>query len=211
MTIPTNLDHIVVTTPDLAATVAAIEAATGVAPQHGGVHPTSSTRNYLMTFGEGAYLEIIGVDPSLGAPERVAFGLDHVTAPVACTFAIHPSDPEAALAAAAAVGTDLGPLGDGARQTPEGTLLTWRLTRSLLVEDSGVIPFVIDWGTTPSPADTVRPRVDLVVFELTHSDPEALRAVLDALGTDVRVVRGEVPGLTLAIAGPGGTWTPQPL
>ena len=50
-----------------------------------------------------------------------------------------------------------------------------------------------------------------MVFELTHPDPEALRPRLAALGTDVRVVRDDVPGLTLAIAGPGGTWTPAPL
>lgn len=164
-----------------------------------------------MTFGEGAYVEIIGLDPTLGAPEQVVFGLDRVTAPVARTFAVHPADPEAALAAAAAAGADLGPLGDGSRRAPDGSLLTWRLTRPLTAEDAGVVPFVIDWGATPSPAGTIEARVDLVVFELTHPDPGALRPQLAALGTDVRVVRGAAPGLTLAIAGPGGTWTPAPL
>lgn len=42
MTIPSNLDHIVVATPDLAGTVAAIAAATGVTPEAGGVHPRSA-------------------------------------------------------------------------------------------------------------------------------------------------------------------------
>ena len=211
MTIPTHLDHIVVATPDLAGTVAAITAATGVTPEAGGVHPRFGTRNHLMTFGEGAYLEIIGLDPAVGTPEQVVFGLDRVTAPVARTFAVHPADPDAALTAAAAAGADLGPLGDGSRRAPDGTLLTWRLTRPLAADDSGVIPFVIDWGATPSPAGTIGARVDLVVFELTHPDPDALGPQLAALGTDVRVVRDDVPGLTLAIAGPGGTWTPAPL
>lgn len=137
MTIPTHLDHIVVATPDLAGTVAAITAATGVAPEAGGVHPRFGTRNHLMTFGEGAYLEIIGLDPAVGTPEQMVFGLDRVTAPIARTFAVHPSDPDAALAAAAAAGADLGPLGDGSRRAPDGTLLTWRLTRPLAADDSG--------------------------------------------------------------------------
>lgn len=209
MTIPANLDHIVVATPDLAATVADFEAATGVTPERGGVHPRSATRNHLVSFGGGAYLEIIGVDQELATPDSdtTVFGLDRVTAPTARTFAIHPSDPVAALHRGVDAGVQLGELGEGARRTEAGHLLTWRLTRPLFSEDSGVVPFVIDWGTSASPADTVRPHAELTAFTLRHPEPDVLREQLTALGTDVEVEPGQTPGLSLTITGPSGSWT----
>lgn len=208
MSTPLNLDHVVVATNNLAATVRDFEEATGVAPQAGGVHPQFGTRNYLVTFGGRAYLELIGVDPDIAVPgETRMFNLHRVITPVVATFAIHPSDPDDALRRAADLGLDLGPLAGGQRRDTEGNLLEWRLTRPLFAEESGVIPFLIDWGSTPTPAETVRAAAALDDFLVAHPDPDWVRQRYAALGTDLPVARADQPSLSLTVSGPGGAWT----
>lgn len=105
-----HLDHIVVATTDLPTTVVQFEAATGIRPEPGGVHPDHGTRNSLVSLGNGAYLEMIGIDPELPPPpgdERV-FDLHLVTRPKVATWAVHPPDPEASIKKAAARNLDLG-------------------------------------------------------------------------------------------------------
>ncbi|MFD8740899.1 VOC family protein, partial [Streptomyces sp. NPDC059618] len=47
-TLPARFDHIVLATPDLAATVAEFTRRTGVVPAPGGVHVGLGTRNHLV-------------------------------------------------------------------------------------------------------------------------------------------------------------------
>lgn len=206
--LPLNLDHVVVATNDLEATVRDFATATGITPEKGGVHPDFGTRNYLVTFGGGAYLEIIGLDAGVEVTDgRRVFNLHEVTAAKVATFAIHPADPQSVVEAAKDVGTELGDVSDGRRRDTEGNLLTWQLTSPLFADDTGVTPFLIDWGSTPSPADTVDARVDLLDFHVGHPDPASVNERYAALGTDVPVHRADVTSLHLNVAGPSGTWT----
>lgn len=66
---PPLLDHIVVATPTLETTIGEFEQATGVRPDRGGSHESLGTRNYLVTFGGGHYLEIVGVGRKPASPE----------------------------------------------------------------------------------------------------------------------------------------------
>ena len=133
-----NLDHIVVATSDLDATVQAFAEATGVSPVLGGVHPDQGTRNFLDAFTGGGYLEIIGIDEARPGPR--VFDLHLVDAPTVATFAVHPDAPQTKLGAAYELGFDLGVLGAGQRRDPSGTLLRWRLTPPLASDHSGVQP-----------------------------------------------------------------------
>jgi hypothetical protein len=205
--LPPHLDHVIVTTPDLADAVAQVERATGVAPAPGGVHPTFGTRNYLVQFQDGTYLELLGADPeNTEFSGTRPFGVDDATTTAARTWAIAPSPAAAAFAAGRAAGVDVGDLGDGSRRTADGTLLTWQLTPPLHGDPSGVIPFVIDWGATGSPARTIAPTLTLESFEVTHPEPERVRDLLRALGTDVEVAAGPA-GVRLTVSGPGGSLT----
>lgn len=202
---PRNLDHIVVATNDLHATVQGFTEVTGVSPVLGGVHPDQGTRNYLVAFTDGGYLEIIGIDEPRSGPR--VFDLHLVDAPTVATFAVHPDAPEAKLGAAYELGFDLGVLGAGQRRDPSGTSLRWRLTPPLASDHSGVQPFVIDWGTTPSPARTVDAHVTLDDFHVTHPDPARVQELYAALDIDVPVEEGPEPTLTVAVHGPSGQWT----
>lgn len=206
MTAPRHLDHVVVTTPDLLATVEDVARATGVRPAAGGVHPRFGTKNYLLTFGDEHYLEILGVDPdntevTSGRP----FGLDDVTRTAVSTWAIHPGDLDAARDRAREVGTDVGAPYDGARRTAEGELLTWQLTPPL-GGPTGLVPFLIDWGSTTSPARSTTARLELVALTATHPEPDRVGAVIEALGTHLEIGTGD-PALGLTVRGPAGELT----
>jgi hypothetical protein len=70
----------------------------------------------------------------------------------------------------------------------------------------GIVPFLIDWGTSRHPAESGLPSVELVGFAATHPRPDEVNAVLEALEVGLRAVPGE-PGLQATVAGPGGTYS----
>lgn len=205
---PPYLDHVVVATPDLDATVARVAACTGVAPVPGGEHPQFHTRNYLVSLGGDSYIEFIGAvgEPDPGRPRP--FRLDEIDAPTAATWAVHAPDPDDTLRRTADHGVQFGPFREGRRRTAEGDLIRWRLTDQYVVEPTGLVPFVIDWGTTPSPARTVTPRVELRRFSATHPDPASITTVLGLIGTGLGISVGSA-ALHLEIAGPQGSWSPD--
>ncbi len=199
-----SLDHLVYAVPDLDAAARAFAAATGVEPAQGGRHLGRGTRNVLVGFGDTSYLEIIGPDPDHpadpGAP--VPFGVAASSRARLVTWAVHPADIAAAAAASAAAGADLGEIGPMSRRTPAGELLEWRLAAAHPGPLDGVVPFLIDWGATPHPARAL-PRLTLRGLRADHPDPDAVTAVLDAVGVRLAVDAGP-PGLAALLDGPGG-------
>ncbi|MEU6844882.1 VOC family protein [Streptomyces sp. NPDC046716] len=197
---PPLLDHLVLATPDLAATVADFTRRTGVAPAPGGAHVGLGTRNFLVGLGGSAYLEIVGPDPEQPEPARPRpFGIDRLAAPAVVTWAIRPPDLDATVAAALAAGAGVGPVRAMSRRRPDGTLLEWRLT---LDESAGVVPFLIDWGATAHPSAGL-PAVGLRSVAASAPDSAEVRRVLVALGTDLDVVEGRT-GLTVRLDTPAG-------
>ncbi|MEV1070178.1 VOC family protein [Streptomyces sp. NPDC050263] len=190
-TIPALLDHIVIATPDLAATVTEFTRRTGVAPAPGGVHVGLGTRNHLVGLGHGAYLEIIGPDPE--QPKRSQtrpFGADAPTSARTISWAISPPDLDAAVAAARTEGYDTGDVREMSRRRPDGTLLRWRLTDGGSPHPSGLVPFLIDWGTTPHPSASKLPVVRLLELTATAPSPHEIRPVLAVLGTGLVLAEG---------------------
>lgn len=160
--VPRTFDHLVVAVPDLAAGVADFEALTGVRSISGGSHPGRGTANHLVPMvprGWGAesltYLEILGPDPEQD-PALAARSLPGVTGMCAQRWAVHPDDFDGTVEAADTAGVDYGSVFDMARSTPDGGRLEWRLTRRAPLAFGGAQPFLIDWGTSPHPADTLR-------------------------------------------------------
>ncbi|NYI07330.1 VOC family protein [Allostreptomyces psammosilenae] len=206
-TIEPTLDHLVYAVPDLQAGVEAVHRATGHRPVEGGRHVGKGTRNYLLGLGGAAYLEIIGPDPEQTEPEGPRpFGLDRLLAPRLVTWAVAPADLDATITAARDSGYDPGDPVPMGRRTPAGDLLQWRLTPSRVAHD-GLVPFLIDWGTTRHPASGDLPVVELLSFSAIHPDPAALRADLAALGVRLDVTGGHAPALTAVVRGADGPVT----
>lgn len=205
--IPALLDHLVLATPDLSATVADFARRTGVTPAPGGVHVGLGTRNYLVSLGGASYLEIIGPDPEQSAPGQPRpFEVDGLTAARTVTWAISPPDLDAAIEAARSQGYDPGPAQSMRRRRPDGTLLEWRLTDGEDAHPSGLVPFLIDWHATVHPTASGLPVTPLLSLSASAPEPDEIRPLLSALGTDLALTTGPV-GMSWTVDTPRGPVT----
>lgn len=201
------LDHVVLAGPDLDQLVDDFRDRTGIDPKSGGRHP-GGTRNYLVRLTATAYLEIIGPERlGAGIPLPTAFGIDTLSEPRIATWLVHPADIEKTIASATDAGYDPGPLGPLSRETPEGPVLRWRLTRDAPDNLGGLAPGLIDWFDTPHPSGSGLPEATLVDFRGRHPDPAAVARVHAALGVTLDVEESGEAGLTLVIDTPKGRVT----
>ena len=172
----------------------------GVALTPGGPHLGLGTRNLLAGLGGGAYLEVIGPDPAQPEPEGPRpFGIDELTAPTLVAWAARVENIHDVVGSAKANGYDPGPVMPMSRRRPDDVLLEWQLTPPL----AGVLPFLIDWGSTPHPAESLGHELELVSFTVYHPAPDDVRRGLSVLGERVAVEAGD-PGLRAVLRTPEG-------
>jgi hypothetical protein len=203
--LPSNVDHLVYATPDLAAGVAHVEKLLGVKAVPGGQHPGAGTRNALIGLGDQTYLEIIGPDPDQPKPAQPRrFGIDDLKAPRLITWAAKGADLDSLVKRAESNGIDLGQVQSGSRRRPDGVLLSWRLTVSPLLNGDGIVPFFIDWGTTPHPESALPKDCKLIGLHAEHPNPKQVREMLANLGLKLRVEVGSAPALIATISTPHG-------
>ncbi|MFE0520623.1 VOC family protein [Streptomyces sp. NPDC058954] len=205
--IPPPLDHLVLATPDLAATVADFTRRTGVPPAPGGAHVGLGTRNFLVSLGGSSYLEIIGPDPEQAEPDGPRpFTVDELAAARTVTWAVSPPDLDAAVMSARARGYDPGDIRPMSRRRPDGTLLRWRLTDGDTQHPSGLVPFLIDWGSAVHPSASGLPVTPLLRLSASAPDPAELRPLLAAVGAELPLTEGPV-ALTFTVDTPRGPVT----
>ena len=200
------LDHLVYGVSDLKAGQADLDARLGVCPSEGGSHPGRGTHNALLDLGGGAYLEVIAPDPAQPPPaEARAHGLDAMRTAGLISWAARGTNLEARVAAARAAGYDPGAVRPMSRLRPDGGRVEWRLTRrDGPPAGDGLVPFLIDWGDTPHPAESAAHGCTLVQFRGLHPRPDAVRPLLKALGVDLEVVTADAPALSVVIDCPKG-------
>jgi hypothetical protein len=195
-----TVDHLVYATPDLPAGLTRIARLLGVEPAAGGQHPGRGTRTALVALGARTYLEIVGPDPNQPAPKGPRwFGVDALGEPRLVTWAAGAPDIEAAAEQARLAGIGLGPLGQGRRTRADGVELLWRFTDPASVVCDGVVPFLIDWGTSPHPAATAPDGGSLVSLRAEHPDPSSVERCLKGLEVEMAVARGRAPALVATI------------
>ena len=201
------IDHLVLATPEVDATVDWLAGHVGLRPAAGGRHPTLGTRNALLGLGGGAYLEVIGIDPDAPcAPERRRpFGLDRIDRPRLAAWAAGVDDIDRRVAFARAAGYDPGPVQPMSRRLPDGGELHWRLTPPG-ADPVEVVPFLIEWaGGARHPSTTAPAGCRLVSFTAGHPAPDAVAATLVALTLSMTVSVADAPQLVAVVEGPGGT------
>ena len=202
------VDHLVLAAPSLEAGISHVEGLTGVAATFGGAHPGMGTHNALLALGDDTYLEIIAPDP--GQPEPAGgrpFGVT-VDGPIELlSFAVRPAPGRTisqVVDASRSKGHDPGPIAPMSRTRPDGVELRWRLTMPAGVGGDLRIPFVIDWGRTPSPALTSPTGSRLLALEVGHPNPDRLVAVYAALGLSLPVEEHHSPYLLARLDSPRG-------
>lgn len=189
---PLELDHLVYAVPDLDRAVADLAKRLSVKPSPGGSHRGRGSRNALLSLGARSYIEVIGPDPDQpDPPQPRPFGIDALAAPRLVTWAIAEPQLERRIEAAAKRGYAAGSVFPLSRDLPDGTHLEWRVARPEPRGGDGLVPFLIDWGDCPHPAQSSAPGCSLANLHGEHPDPDAVRALLDALGVDLELRRGE--------------------
>jgi len=176
-----ELDHLVITAPNLAAGCEFVMKAIGVGMVPGGEHPLMGTQNMLARLNDSTFLEVIAVNPAACHPGRPRwFGLDRLPAgqgPRLATWVARTSNIEQVSAAAL---RSLGQI-----ETMRRGSFQWRITVPADGEliDGGVVPALIQWESGQHPAAGLpESGCSLDVLELFTFDPESLRRELDLLG-----------------------------
>jgi len=200
-----EIDHLVYATPDLDLGVSTIEKTLGIRATPGGQHPGMGTRNALVALGPASYLEIIGPDPDQPMPTGPRrFGIDTLTAPRLIGWVAKSRELDAVAARAAASGVPLGPVIPGSRKRPDGVVLSWRYTDPSIVAADRLVPYFIDWGSSPHPSATAARGATLVRLRAEHPDAPRVQKMIDALGLHLRVEQGSTPALIATIDSPRG-------
>lgn len=193
---PSSLDHVVIATADLAQTAADFAAA-GFTVTPGGEHKGGATHNALVSFADGAYLELIAVkDPVKGAEHPWFAGMERGDGAVA--FALLADDLDELAARLATSGLAASPVRDGGRVRPDGQALAWR---AFNIESAppAPLPFLITDVTprnlrVPDGAATIHPLGELRMdgISIAVRDLAAASTPIAALlgaGTEIDVPR----------------------
>ncbi len=200
-----HVDHLVYAAPALEPAVADLEQRLGVRATPGGRHPDEGTWNAIIPLGAAVYLEIVAPDPSQPSPSRPRwFGIDTLRESRLVTWAAKSSRLEELVVAAQRVGLPIGPVRSGSRRRPDGTVLTWRLTDPLTPVADGIVPFFIDWGATPHPAQAAPHEATLAGLRAEHPDGDRIGARLLQLGVDLELRIGPRPALIATFETPRG-------
>ncbi len=184
------IDHLVYASTDLLSASSAVAELLGATPTPGGSHVGKGTYNELLSLGGATYLEVIGPDPAQPAPvDPRPFGIDELTEPAMVAWCVRPQRPLLEIVTTArTAGFELGDVTAMSRRRLDGVLLEWELTLPQIHGPFGcALPFMIDWGDSPHPTETLPATVELVELVVVHPDPRLLRAALEIIGVDSRV------------------------
>jgi catechol 2,3-dioxygenase-like lactoylglutathione lyase family enzyme len=201
-----KMDHLVFAVPDLASSIEMFRERLGVTPVFGGCHELVGTHNAILPVRGGSYIELIAPDPANPSPPLgLPFGMDALEEPHLVTWAVRTLDIDVAVERARNAGYDPGGVIDLTRETSEGDCLSWRLTVRGEMSADGLVPFLIDWGSTPHPSGTGESECSIEDFRAEHPDPESVRAMLRALDVSLDVESGLGPRLIANVVGPDGS------
>ncbi len=200
-----RLDHFAYCVLDLDAACDELAERLGVRPGPGGQHRGLGTHNALLALGEGAYMEVIAPDPLQPTPARPRpFGMDSLTNPRLVTWAAKAPDIESKVERARTAGYDPGDVIQLGRDLPDGGRLEWRLTFPEQLPGDGLVPFLIDWGSTPHPSETAPRGCSLLSLRGEHPQPGLVKPLLQALEVDLDVAKGRAPALIATLQTPNG-------
>ena len=101
-------------------------------------------------------------------------------------------------------GVDLGAVIPGSRKRPDGVVLSWTYTDPRVVLADRLIPYFIDWGSSPHPSATAAKGVTLVSLRAEHPDAERVQKMVSQLGLKLEVTHGPKPSLIATFNSPKG-------
>jgi hypothetical protein len=204
---PLRLDHLMWGASSLEQGIEIAEDLFKVQAAPGGSHAGLGTCNALLSLGESVYLEIIAPDPEQQVHSTFVSNLTALSEPALVTFAVGSNALPAAAQRARLAGLDVSGPQATQRRTPAGDLLAWELLYFIGHDHGGLMPFVIDWLNTPSPALSAPPAGRFMSMQVHSPHAEQLAAQYSQLQIDVEVVFAEHAAITATIDSVGGSVT----
>ena len=93
----------------------------------------------------------------------------------------------------------LGSVGVGRRTRADGVELEWRFTDPTVVVADGLVPFLIDWGTSPHPALSAPGGAAILDLPAEHPDPSLVERYLRVIGVEMEVSQAAAPALVARV------------
>ena len=201
----TKVDHLVLGAPALDTGIDHAAKVLGVRPNIGGRHPQYGTHNAIVALGGHTYLEIIAPDPNLPPPqEGVLWDLDTIQEPQLISWAVRTDRITDLAEAAREAGLTIGAVTEGARATPDGEVLKWRLTNPYAARLETAMPFLIDWGDTAHPAGSAPRAGSLTELRFEHPQPQMLQRAFSLLDVSAEIADAKDPAIIATIKTPNG-------
>ena len=160
----------------------------------------------MLRLGPRRYLELIG--PDLDQPPPAGprwFGVDTLADGCLIAWAAGVTgDLRSARASALSGGGPLGAVIEGRRMRGDGVELSWVMTEPQASPGVEVMPFLIDWGTTPHPADDAAGGIDLISVRVEHPDRSEVERWFSALALPIAVEAAPTPAIVALLSTPCG-------
>ena len=140
-----RIDHVTIAGERLEALRKAFTAETGITPEYGGPHSNHATEMALVSFPDGSYLELMGIQPK---PDARAVET-HVWSKFLrnnggpCAFAIRIPDVTAEIARLKSAGVEVGIAERSGRTRPDGIRLDWETANVGPGARGSLFPFLI--------------------------------------------------------------------
>ena len=202
-----KVDHLIYAVPDLEEGILLLENLMGVKAIFGGKHIGIGTHNALIGLGENCYLEIIAPDPQQTISEPLWFGIDRLQKPKLITWAARVNNVEQHVKNAHANGIAIGAAMNAGRKKADGSLLSWKFSDPRVILDSGLIPFLIDWGESEHPSKSLKHPCRLVSLTATHPQANEVQKKLGLLKLNINFTNDSTIKLSAQIETPKGIVT----
>jgi hypothetical protein len=199
-----HIDHLMFAASDLESGMDKVEELLGVRPAPGGQHQGFGTHNALLALGEKVYLEVIAPDPELEPPARGLLPDFLEPEPHLVTWIIRSGEIETLSRELTEAGYPTGKVYPGRRETPDGTIIKWKLTDPYAMPLGGAVPFLIDWGSSPHPCEQAPLGGKLSGLRIEHPDPASVDEAMDVLSVKMDVRQAPNFNLVATIETPNG-------
>jgi hypothetical protein len=140
-----KVDHATVAGTNLDAMRKALTAVAGFSPEYGGPHSNHATEMALVSFPDGSYLELMGIqakpDPAAVAAHVWSKFLTNNAGP--CAFALRVTDISAEVRQLKSAGISTGAPEAAGRTRPDGTKLVWQTVNVGPGHRGSLFPFLI--------------------------------------------------------------------
>lgn len=200
-----NIDHIVYVCPNLEEGKAYFHEKLGCKIYDGGRHITKGTHNALFRIGKRSYFEILSPDPDRNPDIEVNWlGTQNSDEPRISAWCIKPSDYEKSIALLNSKSKYEYISHPGSRKLKDGSILEWKLGLCDRTADVDAFPFLIDWGNSTHPSESMKQECDILNVMIEHPCPQKIHDIINHEGVMATITPSNKASINIEFDSPNG-------